>query len=269
MRSHHVSRVIQASPEAVYEYASNVDNLPRWAAGLAQSDVVHEGDVLVVESPMGRVTVRFVERNDLGVLDHDVTLPSGTVVTNPVRVLAHPDGAEVVFTVRQIELTDDEFARDIQLVAADLERLEGEILRHGSTADSRDGLVVSAETAAAADVVWRALTQERAEWWPDMHFDAIVGAPLREVWIEDGAQREATGQVIDVSDGRALTFEWSETERPSPLQVTFTIEPTATGTRVSVSETGFRGLTDGDALCEEHTKGWQFHLSQLLKHAER
>lgn len=269
MRSHHVSRVISASPEAVYEYASNVDNLPRWAAGLAQSEVVREGDVLVVESPMGRVTVRFVERNDLGVLDHDVTLPSGTVVTNPVRVLAHPDGAEVVFTVRQIELTDDEFARDIQLVAADLERLEREVLRHGSTADSRDRLVVSADTTAAADVVWRALTEERDAWWPDMQFDAVVGAPLREVWTEDGAQREATGQVIDVSDGRALTFEWSETEWLAPLQVTFVLESTASGTRVSVSETGFRGLLDGDRLREDHAEGWRFHLSQLLRHAEK
>ncbi|WP_285035161.1 SRPBCC family protein [Plantibacter sp. ME-Dv--P-095] len=127
MRSHHVSRVIAASPEAVYEYASDVDNLPRWAAGLAQAAVVREGDSLFVESPMGRVEVRFVERNRFGVLDHDVTLPTGTVVTNPVRVLSHPDGAEVVFTVRQIELDDDEFARDIELVAKDLERLDQQI----------------------------------------------------------------------------------------------------------------------------------------------
>ncbi|KQQ52924.1 SRPBCC family protein [Plantibacter sp. Leaf314] len=127
MRSHHVSRVIAASPEAVYDYASDVDNLPRWAAGLAQAAVVREGDSLFVESPMGRVEVRFVERNRFGVLDHDVTLPTGTVVTNPVRVLSHPDGAEVVFTVRQIELDDDEFARDIELVAKDLERLDQQI----------------------------------------------------------------------------------------------------------------------------------------------
>jgi hypothetical protein len=127
MRSHHVSRVIAASPEAVYEYASDVDNLPRWAAGLAQAAVVREGDSLFVESPMGRVEVRFVERNRFGVLDHDVTLPTGTVVTNPVRVLSHPEGAEVVFTVRQIELDDDEFARDIELVTKDLERLDQEI----------------------------------------------------------------------------------------------------------------------------------------------
>lgn len=127
MRSHHVSRVISASPDAVYEYASDIDNLPRWAAGLAQAEVVREGDTLFVESPMGRVEVRFVERNRLGVLDHDVTLPSGTVVTNPVRVVAHPEGAEVVFTVRQIELDDDAFARDVAMVEADLERLDHQV----------------------------------------------------------------------------------------------------------------------------------------------
>lgn len=123
MRSHHVSRVIAATPDAVYDFASDVENLPRWAAGLAQSEVVRDGDTLVVESPMGRVQVRFVEKNAFRILDHDVTLPSGTVVTNPVRVLAHPDGAEIVFTVRQIELDDAGFERDIAAVAADLDRL--------------------------------------------------------------------------------------------------------------------------------------------------
>ncbi|WP_085511661.1 SRPBCC family protein [Plantibacter flavus] len=122
-----MSRVISASPDAVYEYASDIDNLPRWAAGLAQAEVVREGDTLFVESPMGRVEVRFVEHNRLGVLDHDVTLPSGTVVTNPVRVLAHPEGAELVFTVRQIELDDAAFARDVAMVEADLERLDQQV----------------------------------------------------------------------------------------------------------------------------------------------
>lgn len=127
MKSQHVSRVIAASPDAVYMYASNIDNLPTWAAGLARAVVHRDGEALLVDSPMGRVEVRFVERNNFGVLDHDVTLPSGTVVTNHVRVLSHPHGAEVVFTVRQIELDDGAFARDIALVAADLERLDREV----------------------------------------------------------------------------------------------------------------------------------------------
>lgn len=73
---------------------------------------------------MGQVRVRFVARNAHGVMDHDVTLPSGTTVNNPLRVIAHPDGAEVIFTVRQIELTDAEFDRDCRMVADDLTRLK-------------------------------------------------------------------------------------------------------------------------------------------------
>jgi uncharacterized protein YndB with AHSA1/START domain len=124
MKSHHVSRVISASPESVYMFASNPDNLAKWAAGLAKTEVVREGDSLLVDSPMGKVTVRFVPHNEYGVIDHDVILPTGTTVTNPVRVLSHPEGSEIVFTVRQIELTDDEFDRDIATVEEDLERLK-------------------------------------------------------------------------------------------------------------------------------------------------
>ena len=124
MRSRHVSTVIAASPEAVYTFAADPENLPKWAAGLAEADVKREGDRLVVDSPMGQVTVRFVSVNDLGVLDHDVTLPTGAVVTNPLRVLAHPEGSEVVFTLRQLDMSDEEFERDAAMVDADLSRLK-------------------------------------------------------------------------------------------------------------------------------------------------
>lgn len=126
MRSIHVSTVIHRDPQAVYAFARDVDNLPRWAAGLASSTVRRgeaDADTLIAESPMGTVRFTFVAENDLGVLDHDVELPDGTVVHNPLRVLAHPEGAEVVFTLRQLTMTDEEFARDAAMVEADLERL--------------------------------------------------------------------------------------------------------------------------------------------------
>lgn len=124
MQSRHVSCVIAAPPEAVHAFAADPDNLPRWAAGLASGDVVREGDALRVVSPMGEVTVRFVGHNDLGILDHEVTLPSGETVLNPVRVVAHPDGSEVVFTIRQLDLSDEELDRDADLVLSDLKRLK-------------------------------------------------------------------------------------------------------------------------------------------------
>lgn len=123
MRSRHLSRVIAASPAVVQAIASDPDRLPEWAAGLATAAVTRDGDDLLVESPMGRVRVRFVPPNDLGVIDHDVVLPTGETVTNPVRVLAHPNGAEIVFTVRQLGMTDEEFERDCGMVEADLGRL--------------------------------------------------------------------------------------------------------------------------------------------------
>jgi hypothetical protein len=122
--SRHVSRVIAAPPAAVYAFASNPENLPRWAAGLAGSEVIRQGDSLLVDSPMGRVTVRFAPPNEYGVIDHDVVLPSGATVTNPLRVLAHPAGSEIVFTLRQLDMTDEEFDRDTAMVEADLDRLQ-------------------------------------------------------------------------------------------------------------------------------------------------
>lgn len=123
MSSRHVSVVIHRPPGEVYDFAAEPGNLARWAAGLASAEVHREDDVLVAESPMGVVRIAFVARNAYGVLDHDVTTPDGAITHNPLRVLAHPEGAEVVFTLRQLAMTDAELARDAGMVQADLERL--------------------------------------------------------------------------------------------------------------------------------------------------
>jgi hypothetical protein len=120
-----VSTVIRRSPQDVYAYASDANNLPAWAAGLTDAPISRDGDALVTESPLGRIRMVFAPRNEFGVLDHWVTLPSGDTTYNALRVIEHPDGAEIIFTLRQLDATDDEFARDAGLVAADLERLRG------------------------------------------------------------------------------------------------------------------------------------------------
>ena len=119
-----MSTVIGAAADDVSRFVSEPDNLPKWAAGLASSEIVRRGDDLLAESPMGTVTVRFVPRNTFGVVDHDVILPNGDTVHNPLRVLPHPEGAEVVFTLRQLAMSDDEFDRDARMVEEDLARLK-------------------------------------------------------------------------------------------------------------------------------------------------
>ncbi|MFI7242598.1 SRPBCC family protein [Streptomyces qinglanensis] len=123
--SRHVSVYIDRPLGEVYAYASNPVNLPVWAHGLGDS--VEQGDEgwVAESSPTGRVVVDFAPRNELGVLDHDVTLPSGQTVYNPVRVIVHGAGSEVVFTLRRRpEMSDADFERDADTVAADLVRLK-------------------------------------------------------------------------------------------------------------------------------------------------
>jgi len=74
---------------------------------------------------MGKVKVKFVDKNPYGVMDHDVTLPSGEIVHNPFRVLKNSSGSDVVFTLfRRPEMSDEEFNRDRELVRKDLQRLK-------------------------------------------------------------------------------------------------------------------------------------------------
>lgn len=109
----------------VYDFAADPLNLPRWAAGFAGSKVERDGDQWSTESPMGRVRFTFTPRNELGVLDHDVTLPSGQTVHNPLRVISDGDECEVVFTLRRRpEMTEEDFARDADAVAKDLATLK-------------------------------------------------------------------------------------------------------------------------------------------------
>lgn len=121
----HLSIYIARRPAEVYEFASDARNLPRWAAGLARSEVQREGDAWIVEAPFGKVRVKFTEPNALGVLDHDVTLESGVTVHNPMRVVPRGEGSEFLFTlIRQPGMSDEQFASDRAAVEQDLKTLK-------------------------------------------------------------------------------------------------------------------------------------------------
>lgn len=123
------SRIIHLSVEKpwaqVYGFASDPRNMPRWAAGLGGGLKPDGNDWIADGGPLGEVRVNFAPTNEFGVIDHVVTLPDGLKVYNALRVTPNGSGAEVSFTLLQLDgMTDEDFEEDAKAITADLETLK-------------------------------------------------------------------------------------------------------------------------------------------------
>jgi hypothetical protein len=119
----HLGERIARSAADVYAYVADPANLPLWSSGLGSGIEQVDGEWFI-DSPEGKLRFAFVPANEFGVLDHEVTFPSGETFYNPMRVVPFDDGAEVVFSVRRFgDISDADFDRDTAAVAADLAKL--------------------------------------------------------------------------------------------------------------------------------------------------
>jgi len=119
-----LSVTINCPPAKAYAFVSNPENLPQWAGGLCRS-VRRSNDEWIVETPQGPMKIRFVEKNDLGVLDHYVSPTPGVEVFVPMRVIANGSGSELIFTLfRSPHMSDEKFAEDIGWVQRDIQILK-------------------------------------------------------------------------------------------------------------------------------------------------
>jgi len=122
---------IACPPARVYAFVRRPENLPRWASGLGTS-IRHTGDGWVLDTADGPLGFRFVADNDVGVLDHVVTLASGESILNPMRVVSNGEGSEVSFTLFELPgMTAEAFAADAATVEGDLRTLK-RVLEGGS-----------------------------------------------------------------------------------------------------------------------------------------
>jgi hypothetical protein len=122
MRSRTISVSIGCDPREAYAYLSDPRNLPAWAPGLCTA-IERAGEDWVATTPHGPVSVRFVEQNALGVLDHYVRAEPEAEALNPMRVVPNGSGCELTFTLFQRPgMNDEQFAADAGLVEADLHR---------------------------------------------------------------------------------------------------------------------------------------------------
>ncbi|SIM44804.1 SRPBCC domain-containing protein [Micromonospora cremea] len=134
---------------------------------------------------------------------------------------------------------------------------------------------------ASPEVVFEVISrpEHMREWWPDdARFEPVAGAPGELVW-RDGDTGEKTTvalAVVEVDPPKRFSFRWcySDPARTGPsLLVTFELVPTGAGTRIRMTETGFREMGWEVALLEQqyqdHVSGWDHYIPALGRYVAR
>ena len=142
----------------------------------------------------------------------------------------------------------------------------------------------SIEINAPPQRVWRALTNpaELGAWFKVKVEGEI--ATGNEIWMTsmytEGpcAGYRYSVRIVEVTPPRRLAWQWQpgvpdpnvDYSREPWTTVTFTLEPAAGGTRVTVSETGFDeiSLERRASVFGDNSKGWAEVLTWLQKYAE-
>lgn len=124
METRIVHQTIKRPWREVYTFASDLEKMPLWAAGLA-SGFSRDGEDWMASGPLGDVRIRFATPNDYGVIDHVVTMPDGFEVYNALRVTPNGGSAEITFIVLRLPgMSIADLDRDVELVKKDLETLK-------------------------------------------------------------------------------------------------------------------------------------------------
>jgi uncharacterized protein YndB with AHSA1/START domain len=138
------------------------------------------------------------------------------------------------------------------------------------------------EIAAPVERVWSALTRaEELSAWFQVTIEGDI-TPDGDVWMTSVHPAHA-GQrfrvtIKEMTPPRRLVWEWHPGEidptidysREPRTTVTFTLEPSQQGTRLSVSETGFDRITLARRakVYEDNSQGWAEVLVWLRTYVE-
>ena len=137
------------------------------------------------------------------------------------------------------------------------------------------------DVEASPEVVFRVISQPEhmREWWPDdARFEPIAGAPGEVIWrnADTGETTTVAITLVEVDPPRRFSFRWCFTEPDrsgASLLVTFDLVPTAQGTRIRMTETGFREMGWEIAVLEEqyseHASAWDHFIPALGRYATR
>lgn len=132
---------------------------------------------------------------------------------------------------------------------------------------------------ASPEVVFEVVSkpQHVSQWWSDdAEFDASPGASGRLIWGNN--EQVVPMTVVDSDPPRRFSFRWCYPEgtvggATNSLLVTFELIPSGAGTRIRLTETGFREMGWEVAQLEEqyndHASGWDKFVPLLGEYVTR
>jgi hypothetical protein len=127
VRSETVTTVLAAPPERVFDYMSDVRNLPRWATEFAR-DLRREGDRWIVRNNLGELVFEIRSDERTGVIDMLAGPTADELAMFPTRVVGLPDGQTAYsFTMFQAPgMPDDLFESQHESLRREFANIERE-----------------------------------------------------------------------------------------------------------------------------------------------
>ncbi len=136
-------------------------------------------------------------------------------------------------------------------------------------------IYVEASPEVAFEVV--SSPEHISQWWSDQaDFQVRPGAVGELVWGERAMV--APMKVVEAVPPRLFSFRWvydgdTVDDSANSLLVTFELTPSGTGTRIRMTETGFREMGWEAAKLEaeyrDHVEGWDLYIPRLGEYVAR
>jgi len=137
--------------------------------------------------------------------------------------------------------------------------------------EKKDTIVRAVEIEAPLEFVWECITRPEhlVRWFGDRaEIDLRVGGAILFGWGDVTTR----GEIVTLDPPREFTFHWEnnvdvpDLDQPPVTLVTYQLEASENGTRLTVIESGFAALRD-DAYAQaypQNESGWRVEIEELV-----
>ena len=124
MKAKTYSTTIACDPKKAFDFIAQPENLPRWATGFCRK-IVRDAQHWIVDSPQGKIRMRYVTDEKTGVIDFYMSPAPGVEGLAASRVVPNGKEAEYLFTLFQApEVSDELFEKQGQVLQEELANLK-------------------------------------------------------------------------------------------------------------------------------------------------